>query len=147
MTQGIRLFATQKPNRIRFRAMMESGLLVDEEADIVQTQVIAHKARASIRNRNTVPLYYQTEEDRTPVWKENLLVETGLSPPPGMDSRYNLEDSTEPARRHQVGRGRSRPGQSAQVSQCCDHGQRGRRNRLCRVRLAGWANDTARHTR
>ena len=91
--QNIRLFSPQKPNRVRLRAMMESGLLIDEEADIVQTQVIAHKARASIRNRNTVPLYLQTEEDRSPVWKENLLVETGLSPPPGMDSRYNLEDT------------------------------------------------------
>ena len=93
MIQDSKLFGKNKPNRIRFRAMMESGLLVDEEADIVQTQVIAHKARASIRNRNTVPLYLQTEEDRSAVWKENLLVETGLSPPPGMDSRYNLEDA------------------------------------------------------
>ncbi len=89
----MRWFSRSKPNRVRFRAMMESGLLIDEEADIVQTQVIAHKARASIRNRNTVPLYHQTEEGRSPVWKENLLVETGLSPLPGMDSRYNLQDS------------------------------------------------------
>ena len=89
----MQVFSTRKPNTIRFRAMMESGLLVDEEADIVQTQVIAHKSRASIRNRNTVPLYHQTEEGRPPVWKENLLVETGLSLPPGMDSRYCLEDS------------------------------------------------------
>ena len=86
-------FRPNKPNRVRFRAMMESGTLIVEQADIVETQVIAHRARASIRNRNAVPLYHQTEEDLPPVWRENLLVETGLSPPPGMDSRYNLEDS------------------------------------------------------
>ena len=85
--------AKRNPNRVRFRAMMESGSLIDEQAEIIQTQVIAHKARASIRNRDTVPLYHQTEENRSPVWRENILVETGLSPPPGMDSRYNLEDS------------------------------------------------------
>ena len=83
----------RKATRIRFRAMMESGTFVDEVADVVQTQVIAHKARASIRNRDAVPLYHHTEENRPPVWKENLLVETGLSPQPGMDSRYVLEDS------------------------------------------------------
>ena len=80
-------------NSIRFRAMLESGELVDEVADVVQTQVIVKKARASIRTRNTVPLYHQTQEDQTPVWQENLLVETGLSPPPDMDSRYILVDS------------------------------------------------------
>ena len=80
-------------NSIRFRAMLESGELVDEVADVVQTQVIVNKARASIRTRNTVPLYHQTQEEQTPVWQENLLVETGLSPPPGMDSRYILVDS------------------------------------------------------
>lgn len=51
--------------------MMESGHLVDEVADVVQTQVIAHQARASIRNREEVPLYVQTEEDRPPVWMQN----------------------------------------------------------------------------
>ena len=80
------------PN-IRLRAMMESGQLVDEMADIIQTQVIAHKARASIRNRDPVPLYRQTEEGRPPTWNESLLVETGLARPPGQDSRYVLEDS------------------------------------------------------
>ena len=79
--------------KMRFRAMMESGLLVDEEADIIQTQVIAHKARASIRNRKPVPLYHQTEEGRRPTYRETLLVETGLERPPGEDSRYVLEDS------------------------------------------------------
>ena len=81
-----------KTDKIRLRIMTESGRLVDEVADVVQTQVIANKARASIRNRDAVPLYHQTEEDRPPVWKENLLIETGLSPQPGMDSRYVLED-------------------------------------------------------
>ncbi len=79
--------------RIRLRAMMESGQMVDETADIIQTQVIAHGARASIRNRDPVPLYRQTEEGRPPTWSENLLVETGLARPPGQDSRYILEDS------------------------------------------------------
>ena len=85
----------QEPStpRMRLRAMMESGLLVDEEADVIQTQVIAHKARVSIRNRNPVPLYRQTAEGRSPTWAENLLVETGLERPPGQDSRYVLEDS------------------------------------------------------
>ena len=73
--------------------MMESGHLVDEVADVVQTQVIAHQARASIRNREEVPLYVQTEEDRPPVCMKNLLVETGLAEPPGTDSRYVSEDS------------------------------------------------------
>ena len=86
-----------QPNRnttsIRFRAMMESGQFVDEVADIVQTQVLAHGSRASIRNRDSVPLYFHTEEDRPPTWMENLLVETGLSPPPDTDSRYIMEDS------------------------------------------------------
>lgn len=82
-----------KPNQVRFRAMMESGELIDEQADIVQTQVIAHRARASIRNRDAVPLYMQTEEGRPPVWRENLIVETGYAQPPGSDSRYVLEDS------------------------------------------------------
>ena len=80
-------------NTVRFRAMMESGVLVDEVAEVVQTQVIAQKARASVRNRDAVPLYNHFEEGRPPVWSENLLVETGISPPPGMDSRYILEDS------------------------------------------------------
>ena len=83
----------KRKNTIRLLAMMESGQLVDEVADIVQTQVIAHKARASIRNRDAVPIYYHTEENRPPVWQENALIETGLSQPPGMDSRYVLEDS------------------------------------------------------
>ena len=73
--------------------MTESGQLVDEVADVVQTQVIAHKSRASIRNREQVPLYVQTEEDRPPVLMDNLLVETGLAEPPGTDSRYVNEDS------------------------------------------------------
>ena len=85
--------SNRKTARIRLRAMMESGQLVDEYADIVQTQVIAHKARASLRNRDTVPLYHHTEENRPPVWRENLIVETGLAPPPGMDSRYVQADS------------------------------------------------------
>ena len=51
-------------NRIRFRAMMESGELLDEVADVVQTQVIANKARASIRTRDAVPLYHHTEENQ-----------------------------------------------------------------------------------
>ena len=78
---------------IRFRAMMESGQFVDETADIVQTQVLAHRSRASIRNRDSVPLYFHTEEGRPPTWRENLLVETGLSQPPDTDSRYIMEDS------------------------------------------------------
>ena len=87
-------FKSQRKNtRIRFRAMMESGQLVDEFADIVQTQVIAHGARSSLRNRDAVPLYLHTEENRPPVWKENLIVETGLAPPPGMDTRYVQADS------------------------------------------------------
>ena len=53
-------FRPNQNTRIRFRAMMESGQLVDELADIVQTQVIAHKARASIGNRDAVPLYHHT---------------------------------------------------------------------------------------
>ena len=52
--QSVDWFQPNKANRIRFRAMMESGQFVDEVADIVQTQVIAHKARASIRNRDAV---------------------------------------------------------------------------------------------
>ena len=85
--------SNRKTARIRLRAMMESGQLVDEVADIVQTQVIAHKARASLRNRDAVPLYHHTEENRPPAWRENLIVETGLAPPPGMDSRYVQADS------------------------------------------------------
>ena len=84
---------TRQQAKVRFRAMMESGQLVDEIAEIIQTQVIAHKARASMRNREAVPLYHQTEEGRPPIWQENLLVETGYAQPPGMDSRYVLEDS------------------------------------------------------
>ena len=80
-------------DRVRFRAMMESGRLVDEVADVVQTQVIAHKARASIRNRDAVGRYLQREEGRPPVWEEHILVETGYATPPGFDSRYILEDS------------------------------------------------------
>ena len=82
---------TQSSKR-RFLAMMESGRLVDEVADIYQTQVIAQKSHASIRNRDPVPLYHQEAEDTDPVWQENVLVETGLETEPGMDSRHVLED-------------------------------------------------------
>ena len=82
-----------KGNKVRFRGMMESGQLVDEEAEIVQTQVIAATARASIRNRDTAPLYHHTQEGLPPVWRENILIETGLEQPPGMDSRNVLEDT------------------------------------------------------
>ena len=83
----------QNQDKVRFIAMMESGVLVDETADIVQTQVIAHKAKSSIRNRDAVPVYYQLEEDAPPVWKENAIIETGVSAPPGMESRHVLEDA------------------------------------------------------
>ena len=83
----------QEGERVRVRVMMESGQLVDEVADIVQTQVIAHKARLSFRNRDAVPLYEHREENHPPSWRENLQVETGLAPPPGNDSRFILEDS------------------------------------------------------
>ena len=53
-----------KENRIRLVAMMESGQLVDEIAAIVQSQVMAQEARASIRNRDAVPLYHQTGRER-----------------------------------------------------------------------------------
>ena len=81
------------PNSIPFTAMMESGLLVEEDAEVVQTQVVAHGAGASIRNRNAVPEYEHVEEGSNPSWKTNRLIETGLSRPPGMDSRFCLEDS------------------------------------------------------
>ena len=83
----------QDPNKVRFIAMMESGVLVDEMADVVQTQVIAQKAKASIRNRDAVPVYHQLEEDAPPVWKENAIVETGLGNPPGMESRHVIDDA------------------------------------------------------
>ena len=78
---------------VRFRAMMESGGLVDEMAQIVSTQLILHASRASIRNRAPVPLYHVVGERRQPAWQENLVLETGLSPNPSADSRYCLEDS------------------------------------------------------
>lgn len=81
-------------NKVGVTAMLESGELVEETADIVQTQVIAHRARASLRNRNTVPVYAQREWGSTPAWRENRIVETGLARPPGGDSRYQLEDSS-----------------------------------------------------
>ena len=83
----------QNQSKVRFVAMMESGVLIDETADVVQTQVIAQKARASIRNRDAVPIYYQLEEDAPPVWKENAIIETGLAQPPGTQSRHVIEDS------------------------------------------------------
>ena len=83
----------RKADTIRFIAMMESGEMVDERADVVQTQVIAKAARASLRNRDAVPLYHLQEENRPPVWQENVIVETGLVTAPGSDSRYCLEDS------------------------------------------------------
>ena len=93
MTQDSKLFNKNNPNEVRFRGMMQSGQLVDERAQIVQSQVVVHKANASIRNRPTVPLYMHTEEGRPPPWHENILVETGAAIPPGMDTRYMLEDS------------------------------------------------------
>ena len=87
------LKSAQGASRIRFRAMMESGALVDEMADVIQTQVVAQKATASIRNRDGVGRYLQTEEGRPPVWVENVLVETGQANPPGTESRHVLEDS------------------------------------------------------
>lgn len=88
------LFPNRSSNpNVRFIAMMESGQLVDETAEIIQTQVIAHGARAAIRNRPTVPLYEHLEEGRMPVWKENVLVETGEAVAPGASSRYVLEDA------------------------------------------------------
>ena len=83
----------QNQSKVRFVAMMESGVLIDETADVVQTQVIAQKARASIRNRDAVPIYYQLEGDAPPVWKENAIIETGLAQPPGTQSRHVIEDS------------------------------------------------------
>ena len=90
----MQMFRPIQPNTVRFRAMMESGELVDEKAaDIVQTQVIAHQARASIRNRDPVPLYLLTEEGRTPKWAESLIVETGEATPPNRDTRYCRDDA------------------------------------------------------
>lgn len=88
------LLNRNEANKVGFTAMLESGELVEETADIVQTQVIVHRARASIRNRNTVPVYEQREWGSTPAWRENRIVETGLARPPGSDSRYQLEDSS-----------------------------------------------------
>ena len=80
--------------RVRLRVMQESGTLVDEaNADVVQTQIIARTAEISIEDQKPVPLYYQTEENRTPVWGENIRVETGLAEPPGTDSLYMLDTS------------------------------------------------------
>lgn len=87
------MFNAPKPNARPFRAMLESGHLVNEVAEVVETQVIAERSGTSIRDRDTVPFYRQKEEGYEPSWYANGLVETGLSPPPGMDSRYNLEDA------------------------------------------------------
>ena len=84
---------SHKDNKVRFVALMESGVLVDEQADVIQTQVIAHQARASIRNRDAVPLYHQRAEGHPPVWRENVLLETGLARPPTHDTRYVQQDS------------------------------------------------------
>ena len=83
----------ENPNKVRFIGVMESGVLVDEMADVVQTQVIVQKAKASIRNRAGVPVLYQLEEDAPPVYREEALLETGLAKPPGTQSRYVLEDA------------------------------------------------------
>ena len=88
----LHLRPSQSDVKIRVRAMMANAF-VDEYADVVQTQVIAQKARISLRNRAGVPLYHQIGEDRGPTWAENLIVETGLAEAPGMDSRYVLQDS------------------------------------------------------
>ena len=88
------LLGRKRPEgQVRVRIMLESGRLVDEVADVIQTQVIADKARASFRSRPEVALYLQMAENTSPVWRENLLVETGTATPPGTDSRYVLQDS------------------------------------------------------
>ena len=79
--------------KIRFRCMMESGDLVDEMADVVQNQVLAKKASASITNRLAVGLYYQTQEDAPPQWSEALLVETGIAVSPSDNASYMLQDT------------------------------------------------------
>ena len=88
------LFSQKKDgDKVRFRAIMQSGLFVDEMADVVQTQVIAQKARASINNRKTVPFFDLTGEWQYPAFRESGIVETGLAPPPGSDSMYTLVHS------------------------------------------------------
>ena len=76
---------------VRFRAMLESGRLLDEIAVIVQSQVIADKGGASVRNRKTIPLYHLRGDYLQ--HHENMILETGQERSPLMDSRYILEDS------------------------------------------------------
>lgn len=90
----MRLFGRQgDDDKVRFIAMMESGALVDEMADVMQTQVIAPRARASVRNRAAVPVYDLVRENSPPVFRENAIIESGMAMPPGLDSRFCLADS------------------------------------------------------
>jgi len=89
------ILTPQKPDSVRFRGMMNSGAFVDERARILQTQVNAERAGVAITNREPISNRYLVEENSTPVaiGGETVLVETGLSPPPGMDSQYCLKES------------------------------------------------------
>ena len=85
--------ADAQQRTVRFRAMMQSGERVDTTAQVVQTPVIVHEARASIEDRAPVPLYHVVGELRQAAHRENIIIETGLAPAPTADSKYCLEDS------------------------------------------------------
>ena len=80
-------------NRVRFVAMPESGDLIDEVAEVTQTQVNAPKSRASVRTRKPVPLYHLVRDRRPPVWQANIYAESGLGVRPTRDSQYCVDDA------------------------------------------------------
>ena len=87
------LKSKQQKHNVRLLAAMEAGELIDERALIYQTQVGAHEAGISIRNREPVGLYHLVRE-RTPlVHVDEVVVETGLAIPMGYDTRYINKDS------------------------------------------------------
>ena len=85
-------FGQGDKQQLRLIAMMESGQLVDELADVTQTQVNARTAEAAVRNREAAPLYRQTQEGSPPAFYGRAIVETGYERDPDHDSQYVNDD-------------------------------------------------------
>ena len=87
------LLTPRQGPRVRFRAMTASYDLIDSEAERVDTQLIVHSDGAAIRDRQPVTLYTLEDHDSMPVWREPIIVETGLFRRPETRSRWVLEES------------------------------------------------------
>ena len=84
-------FNRPRADQVRFRTVLESGALVNEIADVIETQIVASESQVSLRHPGEIAFYKVVGEGRLK-YDGSGAMDTGHAPIPGTDSRYCNED-------------------------------------------------------